>query len=215
MTGTNTAAPPAVYAAISDVMAEMATDGIGKDRKNTQQNYSFRGIDDIYNALARVMSSHRLMMLPRASERTTVERQTKNGGALNYTTVRVEFDLVSAVDGSRHTICTYGEAMDSADKATNKAMSAAFKYAAIQAFCIPTEGDNDADQTTHDVAPRVDVAALSQEWASRLSACSDMAALRETWLKLAMSDFKALPDFAQRSLEKAKNDRKAELEVTP
>jgi hypothetical protein len=35
--------------------------------------------------------------------------------------------------------------MDSADKATNKAMSAAYKYAALQAFCIPTEADNDAD----------------------------------------------------------------------
>lgn len=44
--------------------------------------------------------------------------------------------------------------MDSADKATNKAMSAAYKYAAMQAFCIPTEGDNDADAHTHDVAPR-------------------------------------------------------------
>ena len=46
--------------------------------------------------------------------------------------------------------------MDSGDKATNKAMSAAYKYAAMQAFAIPTEGDNDADSTTHEViaAPR-------------------------------------------------------------
>jgi hypothetical protein len=44
--------------------------------------------------------------------------------------------------------------MDSADKATNKAMSAAYKYAAMQAFCIPTSGDNDADATSHEVAPR-------------------------------------------------------------
>ena len=44
--------------------------------------------------------------------------------------------------------------MDSADKATNKAMSAAYKYACLQTFCIPTEGDNDADATTHDIAPR-------------------------------------------------------------
>lgn len=51
-------------------------------------------------------------------------------------------------EGSVHTVCTYGEAMDSADKATNKAMSAAYKYAAFQTFCIPTEGDNDADATT-------------------------------------------------------------------
>jgi hypothetical protein len=43
--------------------------------------------------------------------------------------------------------------MDMADKATNKAMSAAYKYACLQAFCIPTEGDNDADASTPDVAP--------------------------------------------------------------
>jgi hypothetical protein len=49
---------------------------------------------------------------------------------------------------------TYGEAMDSADKATNKAMSAAYKYAAFLAFCIPTEGDNDADATTPEPAAR-------------------------------------------------------------
>ena len=62
------------------------------------------------------------------------------------------YDLVCAEDGSKHTIATIGEAMDSADKATNKAMSAAYKYAAFQAFAIPTEGDNDADAHTHVVA---------------------------------------------------------------
>lgn len=41
--------------------------------------------------------------------------------------------------------------MDSGDKATNKAMSAAYKYAAFQAFAIPTEGDNDADGSTHEI----------------------------------------------------------------
>ena len=41
--------------------------------------------------------------------------------------------------------------MDTADKATNKAMSAAYKYMAMEVFCIPTEGDNDADATTHEV----------------------------------------------------------------
>jgi hypothetical protein len=55
------------------------------------------------------------------------------------------------MDGSKHVVKTCGEAMDSADKATNKAMSAAYKYALFQAFCIPTEGDNDADATTQEV----------------------------------------------------------------
>ena len=56
----------------------------------------------------------------------------------------------------------FGEAMDSGDKATNKAMSAAYKYAAFQAFCIPTEGDNDADKTTHEVSPFVTWAQANQ-----------------------------------------------------
>ena len=49
-----------------------------------------------------------------------------------YVTVRAEFDFVSTEDGSIHTVVTYGEAMDSGDKATNKAMSIAYKYAAFQ-----------------------------------------------------------------------------------
>jgi hypothetical protein len=59
---------------------------------------------------------------------------------------------VSAIDGTTHTAATFGEAMDSGDKATNKAMSAAYKYAAFMTFAIPTEGDNDADATTHEVS---------------------------------------------------------------
>ena len=143
-----------VYECISAVSADLAQRGVSKDSKNTQQGYNFRGIDAMYNALAPLLSKHGLVVLPRTLSRNVVERQTKSGSALFYVTVEVEFDFVSAKDNSKHVVKTYGEAMDSADKATNKAMSAAYKYAVMQAFCIPTEGDNDADATTHDVAPR-------------------------------------------------------------
>ena len=73
----------------------------------------------------------------------------KKGGALFYVTVDAEFDFVAASDGSKHTVKMIAEAMDRSDKATNKAMSAAYKYACFQTFCIPTEGDNDADFTRH------------------------------------------------------------------
>lgn len=145
-----------VYQAINAVMTDLAHDGISKARKNQQQGYQFRGIDDVYNALSSVLAKNGLVMLPRILARICDERQTKNGGALFYVTVEAEFDLICSEDGSKHTIRTFGEAMDSADKATNKAMSAAYKYAAMQAFCIPTEGDNDADAVTHDVAPRAE-----------------------------------------------------------
>lgn len=140
-----------VYQAINAVQAALAATGITKDRRNQQQGYNFRGIDEVYNALAPLLSKHCLCILPRCTERTVVERQTKNGGALFYVTVACEFDFVSSEDGSKHTVATYGEAMDSADKATNKAMSAAYKYATMMAFSIPTEGDNDADAHTHEV----------------------------------------------------------------
>jgi hypothetical protein len=144
-----------VYQLIAAVSAELAVDGISKSRNNLQQNYKFRGIDDVYNAMAPILAKHGLVILPRILTRACIERATKTGGVLFYVTVEAEFEFVSAHDGSKHAVRTFGEAMDSGDKATNKAMSAAYKYAAFQTFCIPTEGDHDADAQTHDVAPKV------------------------------------------------------------
>src|ERR1044071_1917117 len=115
-----------VYSAIAAVAKVMSHDGIGKGRKNLQQGYNFRGIDDVLNALSSALADAGLVILPRVTSREQVERTTAKGGALFYTTVCVEFDLVAVEDGSKHTVVTYGEAMDSADKATNKAMSAAY-----------------------------------------------------------------------------------------
>lgn len=144
-----------VYTAIASVMAELAKTGIPKDGRNSQQSYAFRGIDQVYGALAPLLAAHKLCIIPRMLERETVERTTQKGGVLFYTTVKAAFDFVSAVDGTKHEIITYGEAMDSGDKATNKAMSAAYKYAAFMTFCIPVEGESpDADATTHEIAGR-------------------------------------------------------------
>lgn len=145
---------PAVYAAIVNVMNDLSKEGISKDRKNQQQGYSFRGIEDMYNTLCGLLAKHKLCMLPRVTSVERTERETQKGGALFVTYITCEYDLVSAVDGSKHTVCVIGEAMDSADKSSNKSMSAANKYAAVQAFLIPTEGDNDADATTHAPIPR-------------------------------------------------------------
>lgn len=138
-----------VYQAINAVQKALSKTGISKDRTNTQgSGYKFRGIDDVYNHLSPLMAEHGLCVLPRMISRACEERASKNGGALFYVTVEAEFDFVSAEDGTSHVVRTFGEAMDSGDKATNKAMSAAYKYAAFQAFAIPTEADNDADAST-------------------------------------------------------------------
>ena len=184
MTEQEKAAPVAknVYAAISSVMADLAIEGISKNRKNQQQGYSFRGIDDIYNALSGSLSRHSLVILPRVLGREVTEREAKGGNALFYVVVEVEFDLVAG-DGSKHTIKTYGEAMDSGDKATNKAMSAAFKYACMQAFCIPTEGDNDADAVTHEIVHKAK--AQKQEPVSKVE--QEVKKIGKTELDLILS----------------------------
>jgi len=145
-----------VYKAINAVQAALSVDGIGKNRVNSQgSGYKFRGIDDVYQALSPLLAKHGLVIVPRMVGRECVERTSKNGGALFYVTVEAEFDFIAAEDGSHHTARTFGEAMDSGDKATNKAMSAAYKYAAFQTFAIPTEGNPDADAETHEVEPPI------------------------------------------------------------
>lgn len=168
-----------VYEAICAVTEEMSRRGISKDRKNQQQGYQFRGIDDVYGALSPLLAKHKLCILPRVVENSVVERPTAKGGVLFYTTVRVEFDFVSAEDGSKHTVTMIGEAMDSADKSSNKAQSAAYKYAAFQAFCIPTEGDNDADAHT----PQPMAAAPSEKLLNdaRSSANEGVEAFKSFW----------------------------------
>ncbi|QBM22297.1 single-stranded DNA-binding protein [Citrobacter arsenatis] len=178
-----------VYAAISGVASALAEQGIRKEKKQgSQVNYAFRGIDDIYNALAPELVKHKLLILPRYTERTSVERTSKSGGALFYITVRGDFDFVSTEDGSIHTVTTYGEAMDSGDKATNKAMSIAYKYAAFQAFCIPTEETAiDADAEVHHLKP-ADADQILAEFTQYAGAENDSKKLQEqyasTWQRL-------------------------------
>lgn len=176
-----------VYEKIAAVTAELSKIGISKDSKNQSQGYAFRGIDAVYGALSPLLSKHGLCILPRVTDRQVIERQNRQGTALFYVTLTVEFDFVAAEDGSKHTVITVGEAMDSGDKASNKAMSAAYKYAAFQAFCIPTEGDNDADSQTHEVA----AAAIDSAVEAAVQLAATVEELNALWKNLSAEERKA------------------------
>ena len=97
-------------------------------------------------------------MAPTVLSRASEERATKNGGALQCVTLSVEYRFFHA-DGSSISCTVMGEGRDTSDKATNKAMAAAHKYALLQTFCIPTEeiGQDDPDaETPEPVQPRQD-----------------------------------------------------------
>lgn len=124
---------------------------VGKDRKNEQQWYKFRGIDDMYNALNEHLATEKVFFTSEVLESTREERITKNGGLLMYSILKMKFTAY-AEDGSFVESTTIGEAMDTGDKSMNKAMSTAYKYALMQIFCIPTEEDKDTENNTHEIA---------------------------------------------------------------
>lgn len=132
---------PHVYKAINAISAILAREGIPKRHANVLEGYEYRSIDDVLNAVAPLLSKHRLCVLPRVLERATVEWGTGVDRLLGIT-VRAAFDLVSANDGSTHTIEMFGEALDGSDKGTAKALSSAYKAAMVQTFCIPVAGDD-------------------------------------------------------------------------
>ena len=141
---------PMIFEAISNVMADIGA--VGKNKRNTQQNFMFRGIDDVMNALAPALVKNKVFIVPEVTQEERTERTTAKGGVLFYTRLHVTYHFYT-VDGSEVIAKVIGEAMDSGDKATNKAMSIAYKYAAFQVFNIPTEEMQDPDAEVHDVAP--------------------------------------------------------------
>jgi hypothetical protein len=146
---------PAIFASMNAIMLALSKSGIAKGRQNTQQGYNFRGIDEVYNEVSGLLAEHKVLVEPRYSNRVVAERTTKKGDPLFNVTVEGSYTFRSAVDGSHIDVGPFfGEAMDTADKATNKAMSASMKYAVIQTLVIPTKGDNDADATTHEPEAR-------------------------------------------------------------
>lgn len=197
-----------VYKAIAAVMGDLAKSGIAKDQTNTFDKYKFRGIDDVYNTLAPLLAKHGLLILPRITERNVVERESAKGGALFYVTVKAEFDFVCAEDGSKHTVVAFGEAMDRGDKGTNKAMTAAYKYACFEAFCIPTEGSEDADSETHEVKSAAEDEANAQAWIETVRGADSPEQLESMAADIAKADLSAA---AKAKLRAAYALRKREL----
>ena len=139
---------PHVYRAINAITAQFAKDGIAKTHTNLRDQYHYRSIDDVLNRLGPLLAKHRLCVLPRVLKHRTRECAGEQDAMLVSVRLLAAFVLVSARDGSSHTVQGWGEALDAGDKGTAKAMSSAYKGAMLQAFCIPVACD-DADAASH------------------------------------------------------------------
>lgn len=142
-----------IYESISAVMQEGYA--IGKDKRNDQQHFLYRGIDDVMNTFQPLLSKYKIFVVPEVLNAQREERQTIKGGNLIYSVLTIRYTFY-AEDGSSVSAVVIGEGMDSGDKASNKAMAVGMKYAMFQTFCIPTEEmrDDDPDRTTPEPTTR-------------------------------------------------------------
>ena len=149
-----------IYEAISNVMADIGA--VGKNDVNKTQGFKYRGIDAVMNAINPAMTKHNVFCTPEVLEQKREERTSSKGGLLIYSICKIRFRFYTT-DGSYVDAVTIGEGMDSGDKATNKAMAIAFKYACFQVFCIPTEEMADSDGESPEAQPKGDKDMIPQE----------------------------------------------------
>ena len=140
-----------IFQQIPKVMQEL--EAVGKERDNKQQGFKFRGIDDFYNELHPRLAKHSIFTVPETLDERREERASKSGGVLTYVILKMKYTFF-ADDGSSISAIVVGEGMDTGDKATNKAMAIAHKYALMQVFAIPTEDEKDPDAESHELKPK-------------------------------------------------------------
>ncbi len=139
---------PAIFPALAKVMKGI--ESVGKNKQNTDQKYRFRGIDDVFNHLHAILAENGITTPPRVIERQVGERATKSGGSMTHVNLLVEF-WFTAEDGSAMVVGPlWAEALDTSDKAHNKCMSFAMKYALVMTFTIPTEDISEGDRETNE-----------------------------------------------------------------
>lgn len=168
-----------IFETINAVMEEIGA--VGKNSRNEKQNYMYRGVDDVMNALNPAFIKHKLFMVPEVVSQKREERQTANGKNTIYSVLSVKYTFY-AEDGSSIYTIVPGEGMDSGDKASNKAMSSAFKYACFQVFCISTEEMQDPDAETP--PPSTPVYATDQMRDTFLAECKRIGKPAKVILKI-------------------------------
>lgn len=158
---------PKIYAAMSAVMKAIAELGIGKGRRNQEQKFNFRGIDDALIAFAPLLVENGIVILPSYANKAIDPRPTKSGGTTYNVSLEGTFTFIHSGDGSSVSVGPfYGEANDGQDKAISKATSIAMRNMFFLTFVAPHEPaiGGDPDATSEEDAPGFD----STDWVTAI-----------------------------------------------
>lgn len=198
-----------IQTALAAVMGDVRE--VAKQDRNTAQGFNFRGIDAVVNAVGPALRKHGVIVTPHLDSWTyeTVEvgqKRTQQGHARVVVTYRFVGPAGDSIEAT-----VPGEAMDSGDKATAKAMSVAFRTALLQALALPTdERDPDADSYERSPAKTKTTPAKMREFLETMQKAESLESLQAHAEYVAHFDLGEM----QGELRKAYIDRKHELEGT-
>ena len=159
-----------VLKALCAVQKDLAEAGISKSDTNTFDNYKFRGIDAVLNALAPILSRHGVIIMPSVTSCEIRSVVTSQGKPNSHAKVMVTYTLYDA-EGDAIAHSFVGEGMDRGDKAVNKACTAAYKYFLFEAFCIPVEGTPDADRESPEMGSQLEETPEMIECGAQMNVC--------------------------------------------
>lgn len=182
-----------IYQCIADAMIDI--EAIGKNQQNQMQKFKFRGIDDLYNSLHGILAKNKIFTVINVLDDREQQKTTKSGGALIYRILKVKYTCYTT-DGSSISGTVIGEAMDSGDKAANKAMAIAHKYFLTQLFTIPYDDMPDPDKENHELqgelqgnkpqnenAPikQKSFKEINQDWFNKIDLCQSIQELQSVF----------------------------------
>ena len=147
--------------ALNEVMKQVGA--VKKNDRNASQGFNFRGIDAVVNAVSPALQKYGVIVVPSVEdyEYASVEIG-KNRTVMGHVKVKVTYTFIGA-GGDAIKATVVGEAMDSGDKATAKAMSVAFRTALLQTLSLPTdEADPDSQSYERSEKVVVDTTALAK-----------------------------------------------------
>ncbi len=138
---------------------------IKKNHQNQHQGYKYRSIDDFYSSLNPLLSKHHVVLLPEVLS-TSESTHTDSKGRLVYHVIATVKYTFAHITGGTLSATVVGEGVDTGDKASNKAMTAAFKNCMQQVFIIPTgdPADSERDNVEVTAAPPQRVQQKKSEW---------------------------------------------------
>lgn len=144
--------PENVYEAVNYVMQQV---GYVQKEKAGGLQYTFAGEPALIRAIRPHMVKAGLFVYPSSMIELTAEPFTsKHGSVINVSKLAAIYCFHHAPSDTKFFVSVIGKGMDTGDKDSNKAMTAAFKYALRQTLMIET-GD-DPDKTSSEEFEQVD-----------------------------------------------------------